>query len=241
MDGKCCSSGSTKVENFEVEFEKMKLKFQQMSQNLIEMEATLAHVKDDCKNCSTCNEKKARIEIEKEDIIAESVEPPGNLQASEHEQAKTEVPVEENKVLADRLGTKSSPFGCTDTREKTSLDSFSEFEKRWAALINTEMELEKKALLRKAIKHISAVSYEQHEEKLRKVFVKLPVGYTGVRPTTDDSITLVCKGWTLFGKIGSCSGFKNIYVTIIPKPNSYPAPPECDSFTLYYIINDHDY
>ena len=36
---------------FEVEFEKMKLKFQQMRHNLIEMEATLAHVKDDCKNC----------------------------------------------------------------------------------------------------------------------------------------------------------------------------------------------
>jgi hypothetical protein len=185
------------------------------------------------------DEKEARSQIEKRDNIDETVE------VSVHEQSRTdeeqvdekpvvEEPVDEEQVdsVANTLESKS--FACTD---KTVLQILLVILRKFGK----QKVWEQKALLGKSIRKISEITCEQHEDKVVKVFLKLPAGYSGVRPATDDNIKLVSKTWKLFGKIASCSGFKNIYVTITAKPNSDPAPPECDNFTLFYVVNNHNY
>jgi hypothetical protein len=249
MDGKSCSGCSAKVESIaaelkevKVEVQVVKLQFTELSHKLVELEAKLSQVKADCKDCTAGVEKQAKSENNKGDNVDETLEP--QVHAPAQEQAKTdEEPVEVEQVDsgADRLESGPCMFGSSDTRDKISTDSSSDFEKVWAKKIYQEMELEKKALLSKSIKKITEVSYEQEEDKVVKVFVQLPEGYSGVRPAADDNIKLESKGWKLFGKIASCSGFKKIFVTITAKPNSLPAPPECENFTLLYVINDTNY
>ena len=74
-----------------------------------------------------------------------------------------------------------------------------------------------------------------------KISLKLPEGYTGVRPVAEDHVMLKSANWIVCGKVSSCAGFKNVKVQIVAKPNSDPPPPECNDYTLSYVINDYNY